>query len=672
MKSTQKQIATTRVSFLQLLRVIFVIFSLYLLQNIFSHWDGFSFYASFREFIPAVALVSILWTIVAFLVTILVWILFRLFEEICDRTGLEIRTEHLLLYGFVTILLGLLIWKIKKVFWQDVQTSIELKSVVLACVILVSVYPVWRFRNKVGHLFKVLQERITPLVWLFGFLIVLSVPVVSFYTVNKNSHKPIPQGFLQSNMSKSAERRPNIILIIFDTLAARDMSLYGYQRKTTPFIDRWAMDAIVFTRAEAESNYTTPATASIMTGKRVWTHQVYHQAGSIPIKSDIESLPGELKKHGYYNVAFVVNPFASAKKLGILNSFDIAPLSTEFYKPRDIISLDGYQWGYFEVSLYKVFGDKIRRYDWIIHKKLLGRLKPIISPQFRMINPKYTKTAVPPALAFNRFLEIYDDLPEPFFAWIHVYPPHAYYLPPEPYRGMFGPYLPPERYKELAENIDEKENSEDMRDLRILYDEFIRYCDKQFEEFIVQLEKKERIKNTLIILTSDHGESFQHDVYGHRVPHLYEQLTHIPLIIKKPNQSNGKIIHSLVEQIDIPATILELAGISPPQWMEGRSLVPLIRGEELSPKPAFSMYLEKNRSRGHQITRGTIAVWEGDYKLIHYLEEGKSLLFNLKQDPEELNNLINKEPEIAKHLLELIETNLAKANEKIRLQKGYN
>ena len=661
MMQSGKQQETTTISFLELFRLFFVIFSVYLLRNAFYRWDGFSFHASFSEFIPAVALVSILWTITSFVTTILVWILFRSFESLSDRIGLRIRTEHILLYGVFSILSGALVWKIKRLIWTDIQTSDQLKLIVLICVILVSTYLVWVLRDKAGHWFKIVQNRITPLIWLFGFIIVVSVPIVGYYTLFNKSQKPIPEKLLQSSVLNPDKKRPNILLVTFDTLSARDMSLYGYQRETTPFISKWAKNATVFTTAEAGSNHTPPTTAGLMTGKRAWTHQLFQQAGT-PVRSDIESLPGELKKNGYFNLAFVVNPWASPIKLKVINSFDISPLVTEFYRPDSIITFHAYQYGIVEMLLHRAFGETIKLYDWIMDSRLLGKLQPIISPKQRMMNPKYTKTAVPPEIAFNRFLEIFDELPEPFFAWIHVFPPHDLYLPPEPYRGMFGPYLPPERYKRFTSDV----NSDDMYDLRILYDEFIRYCDRQFEEFIIQLEKRDKKKNTAVILSADHGESFQHDFYGHRGPELYEQLTHIPLVIKNADQSDGKVIHDIVEQIDIPATILELAHIPVPVWMEGRSLVPLMRGEELPPRPAFSMYFRHNRSRGHQITKGTIAIWEGDYKLIHYLEEDKSLLFNLKQDPEEIDNLVEKKPEIGKHLLDLINTNLKNANERIR------
>lgn len=204
-----------------------------------------------------------------------------------------------------------------------------------------------------------------------------------------------------------------------------------------------------------------------------------------------------------------------------------------------------------------------------------------------------------------------------------------------------------------------------VQELKARYDEFIRYCDNQFQNLMVQLSKRQLLKNTIIILSADHGESFEHGAIQHSGLHLYEQVTHIPLIIKEPNQANGRIINDVVEQIDVPSTILDLANIPVPDWMEGHSLVPLMRGETIPVKPAFSMSLETNVSGRHKISKGTIAVWEGDYKLIRYLDYDKTFLFNLARDPHELNNLMDKEPERKKHLLSLILENFDKANKRI-------
>ena len=198
------------------------------------------------------------------------------------------------------------------------------------------------------------------------------------------------------------------------------------------------------------------------------------------------------------------------------------------------------------------------------------------------------------------------------------------------------------------------------------YDEFIRYCDKQLGEFIEKLKERNILDHTVIVFSADHGESFEHGYFTHGGPFLYEQVTNVPLIIKEIRQEQGRTVHDLVEQIDIPATILDLANIPVPHWMEGRSLVPLMRGESMPARPAFSMNFEENPSRGHQIKKGSIATWKGDYKLIYYLGKDESLLFNLNKDPHEMDNLFDRETETGQNLLNLIKANLEEANRRIK------
>ena len=629
--------------------------------DVFYRWDGFRSYASFSEFLPNVALLMVLWTIVAVFTALLVWLPFRAFEWICIRAGWKIRAYHLMLFSGILILTDAGVWEVKRRMWPHVQTSLVLEGVVFLITALVVVFLAWLVRNRAERWVDAVYELITPLVWIFGIVVILSVPLLAYFTLKNEAVEVSSQE--GSHVSVQNKNQPNIILVTFDTLTARDMSVYGYNRPTTPFISEWAKTASLFTRLQAESNATTQTVASLMTGKRLWTHQTYHIKGSRPLKGDIESLPLLLRKSGYYNIAFVVNPAASIKILGISNGFDAAPVSSEFSNPlflKEIISN----------TLYRFFGDKFRLYDWFVESLYRSKFIKKIPYQDRAVTP------YPPEKVFTRFLSILDNyIPEPFFVWIHLFPPHSDYLPPKPYMGMFDNTTKFRTYKnqkaayKIIGYFRNRQFSEEAQQAAILlgarYDEFIRYCDKQFEEFVIQLSKRSQAKNTIIILSSDHGESFEHDYFGHSGPHLYEQVTHVPLIIKEPDQTEGRIINNLVEQIDIPATILDLINIPVPSWMEGRSLVPLMRDEELPSRPSFSMTLEKNPSRGHQITKGTVAVWEGDYKLIHYLQENKSLLFNLKEDSDELNNLFDKESEVGQHLLALIKDNLKEANERI-------
>ncbi len=632
----------------------------------FSRWDGFSYYASFSEFLPSIALASILWSIVSVFTVILAWMLLKIFEWLCRLIGIEIEIEHLLFFSCTLVLSGILAWKGKKLIWPDVQTTVLAKTAVFVGSAFLSFFVTWLLRHRAAKWLETIQARITPLVWIFGIFVILSIPIVSYYAGFKDSGSPLLD--VAPGSLISGENKPNIILVTFDALAARNMSAYGYHKETTPFISKWSKNATVFNMAEAASNFTTPAAASLMTGKRVWTHRTFHIAGTRPVKSNVESLPSVLKENGYFNIALVVNPFASVNILGMSDSFDIAPLATEFGTPA---SFFGWKFGVVDKMLYSVFGEKIRMHNWIIRNDF------IFSKVINLISRNITETTVPPDKVFDRFLDIIDDdIPSPFFVWIHIFPPHDPYLPPEPFQDKLN-NSPELRSYRRQENIIEKSYEylfafqpvpdnlvKEIELMRAYYDEYIGYVDKSYENFIRELGNR-NMENTLIILTADHGESFDHGYFTHGGPFLYEQVTHIPLVIMEPGQRNGRFVDNLVEQIDIPATVLGLANIPVPSWMEGRSLVPLMSGKKLPKLPAFSMNFEGNRSRGHQITKGTIAVWDGNYKLIHYLNRGESLLFNLKWDPGELNNLYDNEPRTSQRLRSLIQENIDKVNKEI-------
>jgi arylsulfatase A-like enzyme len=326
--------------------------------------------------------------------------------------------------------------------------------------------------------------------------------------------------------------------------------------------------------------------------------------------------------------------------------FDFVPSSAEFMRPSTV---DTYILRFF----IELFGYKAHIYEWFLKRTFVFGL--ILSK----ISTDTSVTEYPVELVFEKFFEIVDrEKSYPFFAWIHLFPPHAPYLPPAPYIGMFNVSGKLRSSKEQVRGI---YLSKLIDITKARYEEFLRYCDSQFEKFINGLRTRNLLKNTIIILSSDHGESFEHDIITHGFPHLYEELTNIPLIIKIPDERRNGIIEDIVEQVDIPPTILDLANIPVPSWMEGRSLVKLMRGERLPPRPAFAMHLEKNQS-GQPIEHGTVAVWMNNYKLIHYLDEGKTLLFNLKTDPEETIDIFQREPEIGRKLLATIKDEISRIN----------
>jgi glucan phosphoethanolaminetransferase (alkaline phosphatase superfamily) len=254
-------------------RFTFIVFSLYLMGDAFSRWDGFSYYASFTEYLPSVALALILWSMVSISTAIFIWLIVRLLLWLCKFMGIEIGFAHVLIYACIFVLTAVLTWKVKKLLWPYVQTTFQIKLFVLLCISFVSIFMVWLFRDKVGRWSHIVIQSITPLVWLFGLFVIISFPLVAYHTWIDGPDKT---GFQSIARDLSMDKkRPNIILVTFDALAARNMSAYGYHKDTTPFIRKWAKNATVFTMAQAGSNFTTPAAASLMTGKRVWTHQTF-------------------------------------------------------------------------------------------------------------------------------------------------------------------------------------------------------------------------------------------------------------------------------------------------------------------------------------------------------------------------------------------------------------
>jgi arylsulfatase A-like enzyme len=632
------------------------------MRDAFYRWDGFKYYGSFSEFLLSVALASVSLSILTVVVVFLIWFPYISLEWICLRKGWHKQKELFYLFMPLFLLVSAATWSGKRLMFPFFNTSLQIKIAGLFCVLGASAFFTWLLRDKFGRWIGIIQNRITPLVWLFGIFVFFSAPAVIYQTWFSDTDWKVSKEIIRPSVT--GKNQPNIIMVTFDAMSALDMSLYGYRRPTTPFISNWANTATVFTKAEAASDFTSPATASLITGKRVWTHLKFSRMrGSPPIKTDTESLSAVLRKNGYYNIAFMVNIIATVDNLGVAGSFDVAPFSTEFMESRDLARI-------IQKTVAPVFYKKFKIDNWFfqdgfITEKLIEKL-----------SRDYDETDFPPERAFNKLITAIDHSEKPFFAWIHLGPPHAPYLPPGPYKGLFDKS---EKMRTIKTQLDERNDLIEYRSLhkrfpleietlRARYDEFVRYCDDQFKGFIEQMEKEGRLKNTVIILSTDHGEIFEHNSILHGDT-LYEPETHIPLIIKEPDQSKGRIVNDLVEQTDITATILDLAKISVPSWMEGRSLIPLMRGEVLDSKPVFSMNMEGSSSRNHKITKGTIAVWDGDYKMIHNLEKEESMLFNLKNDPGELNNLIDIEPEVGRRLLNLIHENLRRANERIIREK---
>nr|MBC8550387.1 hypothetical protein [Candidatus Brocadiales bacterium] len=160
-------------------RILFVMFSLYLLKDVFFRWDGFSYYGTIGEFIPGVALITIIWTLLAFAVSFLTLAGIKVVRWLSIRAGREVQFEHVLIWIILFVSLFSAAWVMKRKMFPFLTTTIEIKLVTVFVVVTASALITRAFSRSAVSICDVLHARITPLVWLFGISFLLSVPLVA-------------------------------------------------------------------------------------------------------------------------------------------------------------------------------------------------------------------------------------------------------------------------------------------------------------------------------------------------------------------------------------------------------------------------------------------------------------------------------------------------------------
>jgi arylsulfatase A-like enzyme len=245
----------------------------------------------------------------------------------------------------------------------------------------------------------------------------------------------------------------------------------------------------------------------------------------------------------------------------------------------------------------------------------------------------------------------------PEFLWVHVLRPHSPYATPAPFLRSFDPsdnaltvttsnaphLFMARTYKGFPEAFSGR------------YDEAIRYADYHVGRFLDWLKTEGYYENSMIIVTADHGESFAHSYGSHGGPMMYEDLIHVPLLVKLPGQHNGSRIRDLVtEHADLFPTILDCLDLPAPVRSEGRSFRPALDGRALEPRPVFSMILEESSISG-PIENGTVASVNGRYKYVRHLgrvsypemPKLEDEFYDVISDPAETTDLAATKPEIA-------------------------
>ena len=371
----------------------------------------------------------------------------------------------------------------------------------------------------------------------------------------------------------------SIVLIVIDSLRVDHVGTYGYPRETTPFIDRLGDEGLVFEEALSQAPWTKPSIASLFTSTYISVHSVLFSNEIIDgeertdvLNTKFQTLAEVLRSGGYATSAFGMKIHLRPP-----NGFDQG--------------FDGF--------------DMSARQAWKIDRKAL------------------------------RWLGRND--PDRFFMYLHYNDPHYPYEPAPGY-ARYGAtsarvQIDGETKRAFFDGRLEL-TRRDMDQLVDLYDGEVRYTDDHIRKLIEGIESRGYM-NVLVIVTADHGEEFlDHGGITHGQS-LYDELVRVPLVFGGSGfarlfpQRDGERMPETVQLIDLMPTILDIAGLPPPPGLQGRSLTPLLAGEPHASRAAFSERIGADENMFWSTVR------EGRWKLIRDLNDGRTLLFDLLDDPGE-------------------------------------
>lgn len=409
---------------------------------------------------------------------------------------------------------------------------------------------------------------------------------------------------------------PNIILIVMDTTRASNMSLYGYHRSTTPNLEQFASDAVVFTHALSSAPWTLPSHASLFTGLHSSLHGATHgktkETQGLPLDNEFNTMAEILTANGYTTGAVTANTAFLAPWTGLNQGF-------EFFwwgRSRDDVLLLPTMAALF---LKPDHVDKLKTICGITGKNAAKRINQIARNWLKKVKNK-----------------------RPWFLFINYMETHGMkYLPP-PYAEMF---TKPPAMKMSLRNSKNRDNTglffpkeQELQKLRSWYDNELASLDNEIGLLFKFLKEKNLFYETLIVVTSDHGELLgEHHDFGHGF-WLYHELLHVPLIIKYPfGKSKGEVNHKMVQNIDIFAELLEQAHINLPPYIQGQPLNevthPIMSSIKRNPT-----YKDRWPARYDKDLVALYSRQHNQHKLI-LSSRGSRNLYDLEQDPGEINTI---------------------------------
>ncbi|MBK6793224.1 MAG: sulfatase-like hydrolase/transferase [Anaerolineales bacterium] len=473
-------------------------------------------------------------------------------------------------------------------------------------------------------------------------------------------------------------QRPNIIMLICDAMTARNLSLYGYPRKTTPNLEKLAEKAIIYHNHYANGSFTVPGTSSLLTGLLPLSHRAVNPAGIIKKQNLIEHNIFRLLGNDYFKLAFSQNYWAANLLHQFSNDIDT------FLPPSEFGLING-------GAIYKKFKKDPVVSSHALENMFYYRNSLLLSFIFGLYYERRIKdislenypTGYPIAQFHDNVFtmrDLFDGIADkifnlhkneaPFFSYFHIFPPHDPYNPHKDFAGIFtnDGYTPPaKREHVLSPNLTPAGLAAD----RSRYDSFIANIDMEIGRLFETLQEQGVLNNTYFILTADHGEMFERGEFGHFTPLLYDPVMHIPLMVLAPGNQTRQDITTPTNNIDLLPTILNLAGQAIPASAEG-SILPGLGGAA-DPERAIITVEAKDSVAHLPFTKATYSIIKGNYKLIHYTGYTNKYqdhyeFYDLEQDLEELQDKysIPRFQSIIEEMKKELRNAIDTANEKLK------
>ena len=467
---------------------------------------------------------------------------------------------------------------------------------------------------------------------------------------------------LETIRRSASPQPPNILVIVFDAMSARNLSLYGYPRQTTPNLERIARQATVFHRHYAAGNFTSPGTASMLTGVYPWTHRAL-QMRSQTLEPFSDRNIFALLSGRYHTFAYTHNPFVYTLLQQFRGHIDQLTKIADLALLSDALAERLLDYDYFvaneaELLLLKAEYDPpgslfLSLLDQWKRKTQTRQLIEANQDQYPrgLPNCRITKGAsqcfdLGEAIDWIRLQA--SSQPAPFLGYVHLFPPHAPYNVPKQYNALFRDEWKPPAKPQHHFTAGEKQKKLNM--LRREYDEYIAYVDAEFGRLYDALQEDGVLENTCLIFTTDHGEMLERGISGHANPTLYEPIIQVPLLISKPGQKQRQDILIPTSAVDLLPTLLELAGEPQPAWVEGRVLPGFAAQARLAGQSVFALEAKQSPKIG-TLTKATASLIKDDYKLIYYTGypgfDEVYELYDLGTDTEEMQNLYSPSNDIA-------------------------